>query len=71
MKIRRILKQLFCRHAYMIDRWHFTHGANDNEYRYIEGFEICPNCGKERYFTVERGGTLEDYMVKYMTDRQK
>jgi len=37
--MKNIIKQLFCHHSYIIDRWHFTHGANDNEPRYIEGFE--------------------------------
>lgn len=36
-----VLKRLMCRHAYNIDRWHFTHGQFGNEPAYIEGFKKC------------------------------
>ena len=70
MGVRQFIKQLFCHHDYHITKWHITHGPHDNEPRYIEGFETCVWCGKERYFTVERGSKLEDYMIEYMKERQ-
>ena len=63
-------KQLFCKHSFVIKNWHFTHGQFGNEPRYIEGIECCPDCGKERYFTVERGSKLEQYIIDNMKDRQ-
>ena len=66
----KIIRQLFCKHSYIIDRWHFTHGQCGNEPRYIEEFEKCLICDKERYFTVNRGSKLETYIMKYMLDRE-
>ena len=68
--IREFFKRLLCKHSYVVEKWHFTHGAMGNEPRYIEGFERCPDCGKERYFTVERGSKYEDYIINHMQDRQ-
>ena len=70
-KIKEFIKQFFCPHTFIIDRWHLTHGKFDNEPMYIDGFEKCAYCGKERYFTVERGSKLEDYILKYMLERQR
>lgn len=66
-----ILKRLMCRHAYNIDRWHFTHGQFGNEPAYIEGFKKCAFCGKEKYFTVERGSNVESYIMEHMKERQR
>ena len=66
-------KELACkiktRHLYCVEVWHYTHGYNGCMPRYIEGFEVCLNCGKRRYFWVERGSSLEAYMQTYMCDR--
>ena len=64
------IKQLFCKHSYTVEKWHFTHGQFGNEPAYIEGFEKCPDCGKRRYFTVERGSKLEKYIIENMKERQ-
>ena len=64
------LKQLFCKHSFVVEKWHFTHGQFGNEPRYIEGFKRCPNCGKERYFTVERDSKFEQYIIDNMKEQQ-
>ena len=65
------IKQLFCRHSYIVQKWHFTHGLVGNEPSYIEGYDICRKCGKFRYFTVERGSERERYIMDYMKERQE
>lgn len=44
---------------------------NDNEPAYIEALETCLKCGKKQLFSLERGSKLEDYISKYMLDRQE
>lgn len=66
-----VFGRLFCKHRYRIMKWHFTHGPNGNEIRYIEGFKQCPLCGKEKYFWVERGSMLEKRIINEYADRQE
>lgn len=57
-------KKLLCRHNdfYMI-RWHFTHGPNDNDPRFIEYEVECQKCGKRMFaFTKD-----PDY-IEYITE---
>ena len=66
----KLFRQLMCDHAYTIDKWHFTHGATGNELRYIEGFEVCTKCGKQKYFWVKRNSKLEKYIMNNMEDKR-
>jgi len=67
----KFIKQLFCKHSYMVEKWHCTHGPMGNDPAYIEGFMVCPDCGKERYFACERTSKFGKYIEKNMEDRQK
>lgn len=71
MDIKQFIKRLFCKHSFVVEKWHFTHGQNGNEPAYIEGFKRCPDCGKRHYFTVERGSKYEQYIIENMQDRRK
>lgn len=68
--LKRFLNQLFCRHDDRVDWWRFTHGANNNEPRYIYGMRVCAKCGKEIPFTVRRGSAEEAYIIEHMVDKQ-
>ena len=71
---KKLFKESICKiktkHSFCIEKWHFTHGSNGFDPRYIEGFEVCSYCGKRRYFRVKRGSRLEQYIIEYMKDRQ-
>lgn len=45
----KLLKRLFCRHQYELNRWHVCHGPNGNDPSMIEEEAICVKCGKLRY----------------------
>ena len=42
-------KKLFCKHFYMMTRWHWSHGPNGNDPRCIEREFRCTKCGKLFY----------------------
>jgi predicted nucleic acid-binding Zn-ribbon protein len=63
MKIRKRLAQLFCKHQYTVEKWHWCHGPVGADPAFIEGFEVCPKCGKRKYFWVERGSALEKALL--------
>lgn len=65
----KILKRLFCKHDYVINRWHYTHGQCGNEPAYIEGYKVCKHCGKEKYFWAERGSKLESWIETTLQDK--
>lgn len=49
-----MIKRLFCRHKNReVVCWHWTHGLNGNEARYLEIQYKCNDCGKYffRYIT--------------------
>ena len=62
------IERLICNHKYEVDKWHYTHGPNGNKPAYIEGIEICPKCGKEKYFWIDRG--RETNFIKNYADKQ-
>ena len=65
----KLLKRLFCKHYFVVKRWHFTHGQLGNEPHFAEGFKQCKKCGKERYFWVERNSEFEKCLIENMKDR--
>lgn len=67
----KFIKQLFCKHDYAVEKWHYTHGPTGNDPAYIEGFAVCRQCGRELYFAVSRRGKLGEYIEQNMGDRQK
>lgn len=67
----KFIKQLFCKHDYVVEKWHYTHGQMGNEPAYIEGFMVCLHCGKERYFACGRNGKIGKYIEKNMEDRHR
>jgi len=58
-----IFKRLFCKHAFGMYQWHFSHGWDGTEPRYIEGIQKCMLCGKKRYFWVERNSSEEKMIM--------
>lgn len=59
MKLRKKLAQIFCEHQYTIEKWHWCHGQVGADPAFIEGFQVCPKCGKRKYFWADRGSELE------------
>ena len=70
-KMIKFIKQLFCKHYYVVEKWHYTHGQMGNEPAYIEGFAVCQRCGKERYFAASRDSKLGEYIEQKMEDRRR
>ena len=59
----RFLKRLFCKHYYVISKWHYTHGANGNNPAFLEVEHICQKCGKKTYSYPEQGSYEELYVI--------
>lgn len=44
-----LVKRLFCKHTWFLNRWHVSHGPNGNDPSEIEAEYICLNCKKRIY----------------------
>ena len=45
----KFFKRLFCRHVWLLNRWHWTHGITGNHPLFIEAEYKCSKCGKLKY----------------------
>ena len=43
------IKRLFCRHDWLVSRWHWTHGPIGNDPAFIQIECQCGKCGKVCY----------------------
>ena len=59
----RFLKQIFCKHDYKINRWHWFHGFSTMEPRRLEIEHVCIKCGKKIYSYPERNSENEKYIL--------
>lgn len=60
-EIAKRFKQILCKHAWGLNRWHYTHGFNGNEPAFIEAECICLKCGKISYTYAKLGGAEEEF----------
>ena len=67
----KFIKQLFCKHDYVVEKWHYTHGPMGNDPAYIEGTMVCLHCRKERYFACERTCKFGAYIEQHMEERRR
>ena len=60
----KLLKKLFCRHRNnSVVCWHWTHGPNANEIRYLEIQLKCNDCGSK----IKGNGRIDIYLKDYNT----
>lgn len=67
-KIKTWFRQLFCRHWFRINRWHWCHGPTGNNPLMIEYERICPLCGKLTYGVVD--DRLKDAFAEFHRDKE-
>lgn len=53
------VKQIFCGHEFVPEKWHWTHGPYGNEPARIQAKWVCKHCGKVQYRYPERGSFEE------------
>ena len=64
--MKRFLKQLFCKHKNNeVICWHWTHGLNDNEIRFLEIQLKCKNCGKYYFAQIRDWNECEKFIAKH------
>lgn len=60
------LKQLFCKHKNSeVICWHWTHGWNDNEIRFLEIQLKCKNCGKYYFAQIKDWNECDNFISKH------
>lgn len=61
-----ILKKIFCRHKNNeIVCWHWTHGQNANEIRFLEIQKKCKDCGKYHFSYINDWNQCNKFIAKY------
>lgn len=59
------LKKLFCRHKKSeVVCWHWTHGPNGNDIRFLEIQRKCPDCGKYFFRYIKNWDECEKFISK-------
>lgn len=62
----KILRKLFCKHKNSeIVCWHWTHGQNDNDARFLEIQEKCNECGKYYFNYIKDWNKCDKFISKY------
>lgn len=64
-------RKLFCKHRYIVESWHYTHGPNSNDPAYPEGYRVCKLCGKRKYFWCKKGSKMEEWLNLCEKDKKK
>ena len=61
-----IIKKLFCKHKNNeVVCWHWTHGSNDNYYRFIEVQRRCKDCGKYYFRYIQDEEKCDEFAYDY------
>ena len=64
--MKEFLKKLFCRHKNSeVVCWHWTHGWNTYETKFIEVQLRCKNCGKYRLAEIRDRNECYKFIEKY------
>ena len=64
------LKKIFCRHKKSeVVCWHWTHGPNGNDIRYLEIQKKCQDCGKYFFRYIKNWDECEKFISKYPDKR--
>ena len=64
--MKKFFKQLFCRHKNSeVICWHWTHGWNDNEIRFLEIQLRCKNCGKYYFAQIKDWNECDKFISKH------
>jgi hypothetical protein len=62
----KFFKRLFCRHKNNeVICWHWTHGQNGNEIRFLEIQKRCSDCGKYFLRYIKNWDECEKFTEKY------
>ena len=60
------MRKLFCRHKDSeVVCWHWTHGFNTNEIRFLEIQLKCNDCGKYHFKTIKDWNKCEEFISKH------
>lgn len=60
------IKKLFCKHRNSeVVCWHWTHGQNANEIRFLEIQKKCNECGKYYFSYIKDWNKCEEFISKY------
>jgi hypothetical protein len=60
------IKKLFCKHKNSeVICWHWTHGPNGNDIRYLEIQRKCSDCGRFFFSYIENRNDCEKFVSKY------
>lgn len=62
--------RLFCRHKNSeVICWHWTHGYNDNEIRFLEIELKCKDCGRYFFRYIKDYNECKKFIEKYKDNR--
>jgi hypothetical protein len=61
-----VSKKIFCRHKKSeVVCWHWTHGPNGNDIRYLEIQRKCPDCGKYFFTYIKKWDECEKFISNH------